>query len=160
MTPITPSSKWHSPSTLHESALNFMSLTVLSLEPVATRSPMGLQAKQYMEPLWCLVRLKSTVGWYVVWSSLKRLQKQVKRRKEILMSYCTFRPVQFFVFYSTFFGILYMHSHLSITWTRQVLGRPVCDRIAIPRKWKTLRKLRCRIWTLASRTSWRMWHPD
>ena len=43
---------------------------------------------------------------------------------------------------------------------RQVLGRSVCDRLAIPRKWKTLRKLLCHISTLASRPSWMMWHPD
>ena len=38
--------------------------------------------------------------------------------------------------------------HKSYKTTRQVLGRPVCDRGAIPRKWKTLRKLLCRISTL------------
>lgn len=31
-----------------------------------------------MEPLWCLVRLKSTVGWYVVCSSLQKIWKQDK----------------------------------------------------------------------------------
>ena len=33
---------------------------------------LGLQARQYIEPLWCLVRLNITVGWYVVWPSLKK----------------------------------------------------------------------------------------
>lgn len=59
-----------SPSRFEVSGLNFISLTVLSLLPVAMRSPTGDQAMQQMEPLWCLVRLNSTVGWYVVWSSL------------------------------------------------------------------------------------------
>ena len=36
------------------SASNLLIFIVLSLDPVAIRSPIGLQAEQYTLPLWCL----------------------------------------------------------------------------------------------------------
>ncbi|KAE9534883.1 hypothetical protein AGLY_008175, partial [Aphis glycines] len=50
------------PSRFDVSALNRISLTVLSLLPVAISEPSGVHDMQYIEPLWCLVRLNNTVG--------------------------------------------------------------------------------------------------
>lgn len=60
------------PSNCFCSSLYRINFTVLSLDPVAMRSPCGDQAMQYIDPLWCFVRLNNTVAWYVECSSLRK----------------------------------------------------------------------------------------
>lgn len=67
------------PSRFDVSALKRINLTVLSLLPVAINWPSGVHARQYIEPLWCFVLLKRTVGWYVWWSSLETKSSSLLR---------------------------------------------------------------------------------
>lgn len=75
------------PSRFDVSALKRINLTVLSLLPVAISCPSGVHARQYIEPLWCFVLLKRTVGWYVWWSSLKKIHSSISNSFLRLLSF-------------------------------------------------------------------------
>ncbi len=64
-----------SPVALQVSGLKGSTLTYLSLEPVASSCPHGLQATQYIEPLWCLFLLKRITGGLLVPEPLKKKQQ-------------------------------------------------------------------------------------
>lgn len=77
-----------SPVALQVSGLKGSTLTYLSLEPVASNCPQGLQATQYMEPLWCLFLLKRIAGGLFVPEPLRETTIQLYKGSSSLKMNC------------------------------------------------------------------------